>query len=517
MRHFAIWLFVFCVSSAHATSLEQTFQAVAKDLNAWDVTAADKALAKLARMDQDNPNLRFLLGRSAFLRGEYAEAVDHLAYAAERLNEPWIKSALARYERTLAATRDMKSVMSRRGHFKILFQPGVDEVLVPYADAALEKAYESLGDLFLHKPQQPIRVEIYPRVDVLAEVSPLKASEIRASGTIALCKYNRLMIVSPRALVYGYPWLDTLAHEYIHLLVTRRSRNTVPIWLHEGIAKFFENRWRTQKNARLAPISEDLLARANKHKKLIRFEAMSPSMAKLPTQEDTALAFAEVFTVVELLYGKGGETAINKLLNNMRDGMSDRNAVAGVAQKTFKRFQREWRMYLNEKRLKQLPVHARNRLLFRGQDAPRDELQDISQSQARQLTYLGDRLLVKGRYKAAAKEFAKALAKVGGPNPTVSAKLALALLRQGRHKQVPIVVGPALKLNPQHVLLYLYRGKAKLAMGNYEGARQDLVEAIRLNPFDPEVHGLLAQAFAKLGNVREAEKERRHHRMVNAQ
>ena len=57
----------------------------------------------------------------------------------------------------------------------------------------------------------------------------LTEEEIKTSGTIALCKYNRLMITSPRDLVYGYGWADTVAHELIHLLINRRSRNTVPI------------------------------------------------------------------------------------------------------------------------------------------------------------------------------------------------------------------------------------------------------------------------------------------------
>jgi hypothetical protein len=44
--------------------------------------------------------------------------------------------------------------------------------------------------------------------------------------------------------VHGYPWLDTLAHEYTHFIVSRVSHNTVPIWFHEGLAKFEERRWR---------------------------------------------------------------------------------------------------------------------------------------------------------------------------------------------------------------------------------------------------------------------------------
>src|SRR5256885_17065872 len=87
-------------------------------------------------------------------------------------------------------------------------------------------------------------VEVYESAQALARVSPLTVAEIKASGTIALCKYNRLMITTPRALIRGYPWIDTLSHEFVHYLVTKKGRGNVPIWLQEGLAKFLETRWR---------------------------------------------------------------------------------------------------------------------------------------------------------------------------------------------------------------------------------------------------------------------------------
>ena len=492
--------------------------AVAEHLAAWDTEAAGKGLEPLIAAHGESADVLFLRARHAFYRSRYAEALTHIdAALAARPNDKSLLSTQELYRSTHRVTKDFKEVPTSGGHFVMAFRPGADEVLLPYADEALEKAYVSLGELFKHHPQEPIRVEIYPKVSNLADVSPLKESEIRTSGTIALCKYNRLMIVSPRALVYGYTWLDTLAHEYIHLLVTRRSRNRVPIWLHEGMAKFFENRWRETTNATLGPSSEDLLATAMRKKKLIRFEAMSPSMAKLPSQEDTALAFAEVFMVMELLYERGGVAAINTLLDAMRDGATDRVAIEKVMKKSFKRFQREWRMYLYQRNLKTLPTHARSRLLFGDKAKQTDELADIPEEQARKLAWLGDRLAVRRRFKAAAKEYTKAIAKAGGPNPIISAKLASAMLKQGQHKRVEEVVGPALKLNPTHVLLYLYRGKARLAVGDYEAARRDLVEAIRLNPFDPEVHGLLAKTLTRLGRSKEAEVEQRQQRLVTVE
>jgi Flp pilus assembly protein TadD len=89
------------------------------------------------------------------------------------------------------------------------------------------------------------------------------------------------------------------------------------------------------------------------------------------------------------------------------------------------------------------------------------------------------------------------------------------LLKQGKHKSISALVTPALELNPSHVLLYLYRGKARMALADYEGAVEDFRSVIRINPFDPEVHALLARGFAQLGRDDDAEFERKQHRLLS--
>ena len=90
-------------------------------------------------------------------------------------------------------------------------------------------------------------------------MSPLTEAEIETTGTIALSKYNKLMVVSPRATLFGYPWMDTLAHEYTHLVVARLSHDTVPVWLQEGIARFEQTRWRRPPEVALSATEQALL------------------------------------------------------------------------------------------------------------------------------------------------------------------------------------------------------------------------------------------------------------------
>ena len=55
-----------------------------------------------------------------------------------------------------------------------------------------------------------------------------------------LSKWSRLLLTSPRASAGGYGWKDTAAHEYIHLVVSYLSDDHAPVWLQEGLAKYFE-------------------------------------------------------------------------------------------------------------------------------------------------------------------------------------------------------------------------------------------------------------------------------------
>jgi hypothetical protein len=135
------------------------------------------------------------------------------------------------------------------------------------------------------------------------------------------------MVVSPRATLFGYPWMDTLVHEYVHLVVARLSHDTVPVWLQEGLARFEQTRWRRPPEVKLTATEQALLTTALKKGRLISLDEMHPSMAKLPSQDAAALAYAEVFTLVGWMHEKLGYPGLRAVLAAQRDGRSARRAV----------------------------------------------------------------------------------------------------------------------------------------------------------------------------------------------
>ena len=124
------------------------------------------------------------------------------------------------------------------------------------------------------------------------------------------------MVLSPRALVYGYRWLDAISHEYMHYLIVKLTANKAPIWFHEGLAKYEETRWRSGPSY-LSPLYQTLLARALADRKLIGFERMEPSLVKLETPEDVQLAYAQAASAIEFIIAKAGHEGLGKIMKRM--------------------------------------------------------------------------------------------------------------------------------------------------------------------------------------------------------
>jgi tetratricopeptide (TPR) repeat protein len=488
-------------------------------LSAWQVREAAELLRPHQSSRDRDPELLFALGRLAFYQGDYvrAEALLGEAAAKEPGRAMW-QALRALVRSTRDATLGYHEVKSADGRFRVRYEPGKDAVLVPFVLEALEAAVREIGGDLGFAPEEPIIVEIYPSAEVLARVSPLTEKDIETSGTIALCKYHRLMLTSPRALLRGYPWLDSLAHELVHYAVTKISRNTVPIWLHEGIAKWEERRWRGEKERRLQPSAEHLLASALKQRRLITFEQMHPSMAKLPSQEDAGLAFAEVFTVVDYLHRLVGLEGIRRVLHRMRDGKSDAEAIAEVTSQPFSRFKKGWMRYLRGLRLKTHPGMATERMRFKkkGRKTP-DDLREIALRRARDFTHLGELLRVRGHARAAVAEYRKAVKLAKNLYPVIQTKLARALLEIGRASEAAEALESTLSLYPGFSTTYTWLGEAYRAMGQVDRAIAAFEESNRLNPFNPRVHSALADLYRQKGDERRAERSARGVRVLQGE
>jgi tetratricopeptide (TPR) repeat protein len=465
----------------------------------------------LAARSPDDPAAKLVLGAVRFHEQRYDEAVSLLE--ASRSGDAFGYLSLARAAREV--TKGF--VRSESEHFVVFHPPGKDEVLVPYLVDALERQRAALEKALGLAPPGKLAVEVVSDVKGLARLTTLSEEEIRTSGTVAVCKFDKLMLLSPKALLKGYEWQDTAAHEYTHLVLTLKSRNEAPIWLQEGLAKWFEGDWRGGGEP-LSPVSAALVKDAAQKNALVTFEEMHPSMAKLPSQERAALAYAEVVLAIELMVQRAGPGALPRVLDLVAAGEGTPQAVAGVLGVTFARFLEDWKRHMASRPLPRGGDHELRRLRFK--DDPKQggawaEWAEITDEGARGFARLGEIMRERGRWSAALVEYGKAVRRVGARVPILSDQYALAAMMSGEERLAEKVLVDALAWNPDYAALHVHLARLLLKRQDFTGTREQLLLANRQDPFDPEIHAGLAKALAALGDPAGASREERFARILS--
>jgi tetratricopeptide (TPR) repeat protein len=479
-------------------------------LDDWDLESAKTELAALEKLaPADVEPLAYYQGRIAFEEGRYDDAAKLLEKAG-LTDKPgsWVRLT----KDTGAIVADYEKAESE--HFIFLYPKGRDAVMVPYALEALENARAALEKDLGYAPPNKVRVEIVSTAGELAKVSTLTREAIRTTGTIAICKFNKLMVTSPRALMFGYDWLDTLAHESVHLVVSRKSRNTVPIWMHEGLAKYLESRWRGPAGGAMTPPTLALLGSRVKKNTLVPFEKMHPSMALLPTAEDAATAFAEVFFALKLIDQEGGPQALERLLDEMAKGVSDRAAVEHVMKRKWPAFEASWMAYLKKQPFprelippssfekKELTENVTAEKKKKTREVSFGDFVEVTEVNARRDAHLGELLRERQRMKAAAELYARAHKVVGDKYESVSNKYALTLLELRQYDEAAKVLESSLTMHPGSAPTSVHLGRIYLRAKKWEAARTSYLAANAVNPFDPEVHVALYAIATELKDAK---------------
>jgi Peptidase MA superfamily len=479
-----------------------------KALDDWQLPIARAIAEDLVSRAPKDPDVLGLAARVQFHRGEYASAASLYAAAISLGIEidPYFANVLTATEKMTRGYLERESA-----HFRALYPPGKDALLVDYALPVLEAAYFRIAqDLGLEPdPSDKIAVLVVPDAEGLATVSTLLPMEIERSGTIAICKFNRLMVTSPLATFHGYDWADTLAHEYIHLVINLVAKNRVPIWLHEGIAKFVETRWDGDAGRSLSPGSVNLLATAAKTGKFITFEQMHPSMAKLPSQEDSGLAFAEVFVAIQMLQEKRGLATLRDLLLKIGGGSEVEPAVSAVYGKPFPAFLADWKERLKTFKGKTLVGAEITKVALKKRGEKSDDtdtLEPIAEKKVQDFARLGELLHLRGRTKAAVVEYEKAHTLAGPRYPSLLNKYAMALVQNGDEAKAEGLWKELLVPHPQYTPAHLGLGRAALKRDDKAQAKAHYMAALYQNPFNPEIY----QAMMKIASGAERAGEERH-------
>lgn|GEM_PF-707656 len=526
-----------------------------------------EARALEGRLDPGDGWTPWAVANLRFHDGDYAAAA--AALPAEGLDTgreaaiPWLRERIAGSARATAGM-DERAV----GEFIYRWAPGPDEVLVEYGDEPLRKQREFLVDLLKVRPEVPTIVEFLPTFGAFVDATGLPAEWVSTTGTVAIAKWDRMMVLSPVNMPRGYGWQDTLAHEYVHLALSRASRDEAPIWFQEGTARVLETRWRSDDTrAWLDVRTESLLAKGVRDSALIPFASMHPSMAALPSSELAALAFAQVAFAVDWIFAEAGNEGYRRIVEKMvltGDAMRAVDLVLGSAGGGFeKRVRRriEGAGLTIRADVGHLPIEIvsprRGRRLQSKPDGleiggpptgpaggtvarkpPRPDFdggidedteepavppgfaQPGAEQEGRELdpilaadeamkrhTRLGDLLRVRGRPLAALLQYRKA--DEAGPyhSPALANKQARALKALGELDEAADVLRDSARLYPEYAATAALAVEVAALLNDDAGVLEAARRAIALNPFDPQVHVYYAAALRRVGDEAAAARE----------
>lgn len=479
----------------------------------WRFDEADRALAVLSKAHPGDAGTLLAEGYERFLAGDFAAAVAH--YKAAAGSGSLSGQFKEMIELAEGSAKVVDGYLERKStHFVFRF-PAEDAVLADYGLETLEAAAAALSDDLGFLPTRPIPVDILRNAGDLATMTTLTEEEIERTGTVAVSKWSRIMLTSPRAMRLGYEWQDSLSHEFVHYVVAALTHDRAPVWLQEGFAKFLEHRWRMAPGLSLNPSSQHFLAKALASGKLIPFDAMHPSMAKLPRAEDASLAFAEVTTAIACLFAHGNTAALREVLAAVRDGVDARLAVAHAfgGAGTWADFEHAWRQFMVGLHYKTLPgmepvVPKYKKKGMAAGGTPSEDDASPGAGDADHFLRLGNMMLLRNRPRAASVEYDKGL-RIAGPSHWIfPVKLGRTYLALGETDQAIRVTGSVQSIYPELPWPHLIAGQALLAKGDAKDAIAPLLLALAINPYDPNVHCSLAEAYKRLPEAPAQKRER---------
>ena len=541
------------VPLSQAVARPDGYRAVVDELRAWNLVEARK---KIASLEAESPGLAewpALSGAADYLEGRYAESIANLNAALKKRpgDSEWLELRL-HVRQTQTAMQGFKAY--KTAHFDIWYDPGEDAVLLPYLGDALEKAYARYGEKLGVRPTQRIRVELFSDSVRFHRSSTLSRRDIEEKGAVGVCKFNKIMFLSPGALLRGYRWLDTAAHEYVHYLIVLATKNRAPIWLHEGIAKYLEKSWRGDKTGFLHPGEEALLFNARETNVYVPFKKMEPSLIYLETPQEVHLAYAEAASAVDFIQRTMGENALVRLLGGIKNaapaprtqgapafgeenpGMRHQRRaslvelestgppqsaepglrlVAGVDLGGFEK------LWIED--LKKLPLRAHAgsqvslpKLKPKGPMSERTiDLAALKSAVARRRMRLGDRLSFRGRMRAALIEYRRALRDEPHSQPLLN-RAAQIEIHLGMIPEAEQHFQRALKVDPDYAMTHVHKALASEMGGRPGRALRAWEEVLHINPFIRVVHERLLAHYERTGEAEKAKREREALRLMSS-
>ncbi|HWA70919.1 MAG TPA: hypothetical protein VG937_01220 [Polyangiaceae bacterium] len=433
------------------------------------ITEIDLARAEklLAASGADSPALAFEGARLSVYRGDCALAA--VTLSRPELSETKEGAGLKELADSCArATAAGAIVEDKARGLWLRVQDDADLALAPFLFDVAARARDAVSHAVGVDLPRPLRIDLVRDLFSLSAVSGLPLSAAETTGTLAVARWGRVILLSPRAASQGFPWEDTLAHEITHLMVTRATRDHAPLWLQEGMAKRLEGSWRAPRPFDEPEWADALAFRAQLEGRSVGIDRLGPSIAMLPTPEAASIAFAEVTSFVSYFVREAGEPALRLLFADLK-GSGEHGAdvaLRSVTGYTLSEWNQRWQRALTPARG---PAEGGSN---HGHGAGRDLSRRVR---------LSDLLFARGEARAAADEIAPSV----GPDqrePAIRWRAARALLDAGEREQGAAALGALTEISSVHGPWFGVRGSVLREQHDEGAAEQAFRIGIAVDP-----------------------------------
>ncbi len=457
-------------ASADSAASARYAHAAASAISALDFEEARSALAS---GDSADPGIALEEARLAVYEGRCDDALVGLGRPELLQTEAGaelfdIARGCARVTAaTVVDTDDAHSVVVR-------YQDEADRALTPLIVETVTLARDALTrDLGVSWPR-PTRVTVVRDLMSLSAMTGLPQKSAQTTGTVAVAKWGRVTLLSPRASEHGYPWRDTLAHELTHLAVTHASADRAPLWLQEGMAKREEVRWRAPGPFDDRPSPDAVVLRGFELKLGLPLDQLGPSIAMLPSADAAMVAFAEVTSFVRYLADAGGPGALSKLLRALRHAPDPDGALRESSGADLHTWDGRWRGYLA----------SEPRAPLAGIFGPLGDAESASLRSLRERVRLAQLLYGRSKPAAAMVELNLVTGDPGSGDPSVRSLRARVLAALGRKTEAEREVADPALVTSTFGPWWAVRGRWEREDGHGEDADASFVEAVATDPFD---------------------------------
>jgi hypothetical protein len=451
----------------------------------------DDARRELASADSEDPHVALERARLAIYELDCDGAAVVLARRdVQKVDDGEQLADIARgCQRVTAALVSDKD--EARG-IEVRWQDENDRALAPWIFDTVAKARDSIArDLGVDWPL-PTRIVVVRDLLSLSAMTGLPYESAQTTGTVAVAKWGRITLLSPRASHHGYSWRDTLAHELTHLAVTRASRDKAPLWLQEGVAKREEVRWREAGPFDDRPSPDAIVRRGQELGLELPLDRLGPSIAMLPSADAAMVAFAEVTSFVRFYAQSQGDDALPGLLRELKRSGTPESALVTASGSDLKVWDGRWSSYVASR-----PREPLSALFGLGGDAGAERGVGEEMRDLRDRSRLAELLLSRGHASEALKELdrIRPASSPLGPDsweramgdPSIRWLRARALEEDGRRGEgEPLVADPKQVLS-SYGLWWATRGRWARMRGDDVTAADSFAEALGVDPLDHEV------------------------------